>query len=153
MARRFAMFLAVLVAAPLLLAAGCSYGVSVDTYPTTPHTSRDCDALYADLPNKVAGQSRREVKSTIAAAWGDPEIILRCGVEKPDALTRSSRCDSVDDVGWFSEETADGLLFTTIGREYFISIEVPKDYDPSADALVDLAKSVKKHDPDVQPCV
>jgi hypothetical protein len=59
----------------------------------------------------------------------------------------------VDDVGWFSENTSDGYLFTTIGRQYFVSIEVPKDYDPPADALVDLAKSVKKHDPDVKPCV
>lgn len=137
----------------LLLVSGCSYGVSVDTYPTMPNTSRDCDALYADLPNKVVDQSRRDVKSTIAAVWGDPQIVLRCGVEKPDALTRSSRCDDVTGVGWFSEDVADGLLFTTIGRQYFISVEVPKDYDPPANALVDLAKAVIKHDPDVQPCV
>jgi len=152
MRRRLALS-SVFLAAPLLLAGGCSYGISVDTYPTMPHTSKDCDALYADLPAKVADQKRRDVKSTIAAAWGDPEIILRCGVEKPSALTRSSRCDTVDDVGWFSEDTADGFLFTTIGRKYFISVEVPKDYEPPADALVDLAKSVKKHDPEVQPCV
>lgn len=142
-----------LLLTPLLLAGGCSYGVSVDTYPTTPHTSKDCDALYADLPGKVAGESRRDVKSTIAAAWGDPEIILRCGVEQPGALTPASRCDTVDDVGWLTENTADGLLFTTIGRHYFISVEVPKDYNPPADALVDLARSVKKHDPNVKPCV
>lgn len=142
-----------LLLTPLLLAGGCSYGISVDTYPTAPNTSKDCDALYADLPSKIAGESRRDVKSTIAAAWGDPEIILRCGVEKPVALTRASRCDTVDDVGWFSEKIADGYLFTTIGRKFFISVEVPGDYDPPADALVDLAESVKKHDPNVQPCV
>ena len=152
MPRRLALLIAIFVAAPLLLS-GCSYGILVDAYPTTPNTSKDCDALYADLPNRVADEKRRDVKDTIAAAWGDPEIILRCGVEKPTALTRSSRCDTVDGVGWFSEDTADGFLFTTIGRKYFISVEVPGDYDPPADALVDLAKSVKKHDPDVKPCV
>jgi hypothetical protein len=152
MRRRLALHFAVF-AAPLLFVGGCSYGLSVDTYPTMPNTSKDCDALYADLPNKVAGQERRDVKSNIAAVWGDSEIILRCGVEQPAELTRSSRCDMVDDVGWFSENTSDGYLFTTIGRQYFVSIEVPKDYDPPADALVDLAKSVKKHDPDVKPCV
>jgi len=136
-----------------MLVGGCSYGVSVDNYPTTPNTSKNCDALYADLPGEVADAKRRDVESNIAAVWGDPEIILRCGVGKPDALTRASRCDTVDDVGWFSEETADGFLFTTIGRQFFISVEVPEDYDPPADALVDLAKSVKKHDPNVTPCV
>lgn len=153
MSKRRALSAAVCVAAPLLVISACSYGVPVDAYPTAPNTSKNCDALYADLPNQVADQKRRGVKSTIAAAWGDPEIIVRCGVEQPAALTRSSRCDVVDDVGWFSEDVADGLLFTTIGRQFFISVEVPKGYDPPADALVDLAKSVKKHDPDVQPCV
>ena len=148
MAKRLALVLAL-----LLLTAGCTYGVSVDTYPTTPKTSKDCDALYADLPNKVAGEKRREVKHTIAAAWGDPTIILRCAVEKPARLDRVSQCLNVDDVDWFAESIADGSLFTTVGRQYYISIEVPKDYDPPADALVDLAAAVKKHDPSVKPCV
>lgn len=149
MSRRLALLLLLV---PSLISA-CSYGVTVDAYPTTPGTAKNCDALYADLPNKVADQSRRDVKSTNAAVWGDPQIILRCAVEEPAELTRSSRCDDVDGVGWFSEEIADGYLFTTIGREFFISIEVPHDYEPPADALVDLAPSVRKHDPEVQPCV
>lgn len=144
--------LALLLAAALCLT-GCSYGVSVDAYPLAPDTSKDCDALYADLPQKVADQKRRDVKDTIAAAWGDRQIILRCGVEKPERLDRVSQCWPVNDVGWFQESTSDGWLFTTIGREYFISVEIPKSYDPPADALVDLAKAVKKHDREVQPCV
>ena len=146
--KRLALLLAV-----ALCPAGCSYGVSVDAYPTTPKTSKDCDALYADLPNKVADQKRRDVKKTIAAAWGDPAIILRCAVEKPTRLDRVSKCFVVDDVGWFQESTSDGYLFTTIGRQYYISVEIPKKYDPAADALVDLAKSVVKHDPSIHPCV
>ena len=138
---------------PMLLLGGCSYGDSVDAYPTEKGTTKNCDALYADLPNSVAAQTRRDVEDTVAAVWGDPQIILRCGVEEPAGLTPSSRCDDVDGVGWFTEDTADGFLFTTIGRQFFISIEVPKDYEPPADALVDLAASVKKHDPDVKPCV
>lgn len=148
MNKRFAL----LVASAFFLT-GCSYGVGVDAYPTAPNTAKDCDALYADLPQSVADQDRRDVKDTLAAVWGDAEIILRCGVEKPDRLDRVSQCFVIDDVGWFQESTSDGWLFTTIGREYFLSVEIPKTYDPPADALVDLAKSVKKHDPEVQPCV
>ena len=132
---------------------GCGAKVDVDEYPTAPDTKIDCEALIADMPTKVAGQDDRAVSGQIAAAWGDPAIILRCGVEKPEALTPSSRCFDVSGVGWLAETTADGYLFTTIGRAFHVSVEVPKTYDPAADALADLASSVKKHDPEKDPCV
>ena len=34
----------------------------------------------------------------MAAAWGDPAVVLRCGVPKPDALKRTSACFEVDGV-------------------------------------------------------
>lgn len=144
------------VLSALLLAAGlsgCASTLDVDEYPTAPGTKVDCEALIADMPTTVAGQGNRDVSGQIAAAWGDPAIVLRCGVEKPQALTRSSSCYSVRDVEWISETTADGYLFTTIGRTFYVSLEVPKTYDPAADALADLAPSIKKHDPLKKPCV
>lgn len=137
----------------LLLLTGCSSGLAVDTYQTAPDTEADCNALYADGTQKVAGHKQVLVKGQKATAWGDPPIILRCGVTAPDDLVATSRCDMVADVGWFTEETADGYLFTTIGREFFVSMEVPDSYDPPADALVDVAPSILKHDPVVKPCV
>lgn len=131
---------------------GCGATLEVDEYPTAPGTKVDCQAMIADMPRTVAGQDNRAVSGQIAAAWGDPAIILRCGVERPDTLSRSSPCYTVRKVGWLAETTADGYLFTTIGRTFYISIEVPKTYDPAADALADLAPSVKKHDPLKTPC-
>jgi hypothetical protein len=136
-----------------LLLSGCAGSVDVDEYPTVPGTDLDCKALIADAPRRVAGQDSIEVPRQVAAAWGEPAIILRCGVEKPDALTPSSQCFDVRGVGWLAESTADGYLFTTIGRTFHVSVEVPKTYDPAADALADLATSVKKHDPEKEPCV
>jgi hypothetical protein len=136
-----------------LLLSGCAGSVDVDEYPTVPGTEVDCKALFADAPRRVADQDRLEVPGQVAAAWGDPAIILRCGVERPEALTPSSRCFDVSDVGWLAESTADGYLFTTIGRTFHVSVEVPKTYDPAADALADLATSIKKHDPEKEPCV
>ena len=137
----------------LTLLTGCAGTVDVDEYPTVKGTELDCRALLADVPRSVAGQESADVPGRVAAAWGDPAIILRCGVEKPDALAPSSRCFDVNDVGWLAETTADGYLFTTIGRTFHVSVEVPKTYDPAADALADLALSVKKHDPEKEPCV
>ena len=136
-----------------LLLAGCAGSYDVDEFPTAQGTEVDCQALIADAPRRVADQDRLDVRNPVAAAWGDPEIVLRCGVEKPDALKPTSRCFDVNDVGWLAETTADGYLFTTIGRTFHVSVEVPKSYDPAADALADLATSVKKHDPEKEPCV
>jgi hypothetical protein len=136
-----------------LLLAGCAGTFDVDEYPTVKGTKVDCEALLADAPRRVDDQDALEVSGRIAAAWGDPAIVLRCGVEKPASLTPSSRCFDVNHVGWLAETTADGYLFTTIGRAFRVSVEVPKKYDPAADALADLATTVKKHDPEKQPCV
>lgn len=137
----------------VLLTAGCGSGVSVDEYPTEPGTSVNCKGLLADDPLTVADQKSRRVGNGNAAAWGDPAIILRCGVEKPAGLGPATRCDMVKGVGWFTESTADGYLFTTIGREFYVSVEVPHEYAPEADALADLADAVARHDPVSRPCV
>jgi hypothetical protein len=137
----------------ILGVAGCSPGLAVDAYPTEPDTRIDCKALFADAPRSVAGEDSILVEGDHAVAWGAPAIVLRCGVEKPEALSRSSPCYPVGDVDWFAETTADGYLFTTVGRSFFVSVEVPRSYDPASDALADLAGSIQKHDPVVQPCV
>ena len=137
----------------VVLVAGCSPGLDVDAYPTTPASEIDCKALFADAPPKVAGEDSILVKDDTAIAWGAPPIILRCGVEKPAGLDPTTvQCNFVDGVDWYSETTADGFLFTTIGRSFYVSLEVPKDYDPASDALADIAVAVKKHDPSVTPC-
>jgi len=138
--------------AAALLCAGCG-ALHVDAYPTAPDTQTDCVGLYNDVPRTVAGQDERRVEDDLAVAWGDPPIILRCGVEKPEQLSPDARCDMVDGIGWFTQEDDDGYLFTTIGRQYYVSVEVPSDYDPAADALVDLGDVIGRHDPEVDPCV
>jgi hypothetical protein len=137
-----------------LVLGACSSGVLVDAYPREDGTDELCDMLLADLPPTVAGQERREVAQDVpAAAWGEVPVILRCGTERPEDLVATSRCDVVEDVGWFDEETAGGRLFTTIGRAAYVSVEVPPPLQPAADVLVDLAESIVKHVPEEQPCV
>ena len=90
----------------------------------------------------------------LAAAWGDPAIVLRCGVHPPRSLKPTSRCDVINGVGWFSRRDPDnGWIFTTIGRASTVELRVPADYTPAADALVDLADAVKNNVPLIRPCV
>lgn len=140
--------------ATMLVVASCSPGLRVDAYPTDPDSTIDCKALFADAPREVAGEDSILVNGDNAVAWGAPPIILRCGVERPAVLDSDDPppCDFVDGVDWVTETTADGYLFTTIGRRHYVSVEVPRDYDPAADALADLASAVQKHVPSVTPC-
>jgi hypothetical protein len=141
-----------LVLTGLLLAACQGSTVSVDAYPTTRGSAVDCKGLLSDLPPSVADQPRRTVEDKLAGAWGDPPIILRCGVEKPARLKPTSQCHEVNGVGWLAERESDGWLFTTIGRKLYVSLEVPTDYEPAADALADVADLIGRHVPVTRAC-
>ncbi len=108
----------------------------------------------ADLPTRVLDAKRRRAQpGQFSAAWGEPPITLRCGVEKPPGLTSAGACYEVNGVGWFAEAASGGYLFTTIGRTTYIEVGVPSHYAPEANALVDLAAVVSKHDPLLKPCL
>jgi hypothetical protein len=144
----------VAVLAAAISVTACSSAVSVPDPAPSGQSEQVCTALMADLPVTVLDGQRRKVEpGRRSAAWGDPAITLRCGVEKPPKLTAASPCYEVNGVGWFAEEASGGYLFTTIGRPAFIEVGVPSEYAPEANALVDLAASVSRHDPLLKPCL
>jgi hypothetical protein len=115
-----------------------------------------CAELLKALPATVMGQGHRTVSpvSALAAAWGNPAIVLRCGVPTPAMLQPTSRCDVVNGVGWFSREDADhNWVFTTIGRTSKVELRVPGNYSPAADALIDVAAAIKDNIEVKRPCV
>jgi Protein of unknown function (DUF3515) len=97
--------------------------------------------------------SRDVTTDGIAAAWGAPAIVLRCGVTDAVGLGPASRCDMIDGVGWYSERVDDGYRFTTIGRSVPVELTVPEEYAPEGDAAVDVAAAIKQAIPVRQPCV
>jgi len=101
------------------------------------------------LPQAVLDQRSVDTKpsSALTAAWGDPAIVMRCGVATPVALTPTSQLVSVNGVDWFPEPVDSGYRFTTVSREANVEVLVPDAYAPEANALVDLAATIKDHDP------
>ena len=125
-----------------------------------------CAALLEALPDTVADDlSSRDVSPSdaLAAAWGDPAVVLRCGVPRPAAMVRTSACFEVNGVGWLAtqdgrEVTGDApvdgtLTFTTIGRAAYVEVTVPAmdDHQP-ADVLPALAGPIDQTIPDLHPC-
>jgi hypothetical protein len=138
----------------VLLTVGCSAGpVEIDAPELSAADSTACEQFVADLPETVAGQDPRELSDDTAygAAWGDPAIVVTCGVEVPEEFDQFSACTEVSGVGWFvppeQEEDQDAdVLLTAVGYSPRVSLLVPADRRgaDSADALVTVSEIVKK---------
>lgn len=127
---------------------GCSAGPPTLAQPSpSGAVASQCASVMAALPQQVMGQGERVVTGNIAT-WGEARISLRCGVEQPAGLDRTSPCDELNGIGWFSEEPGTALdeawRFTTIGRTGFIEVAVTEDLEPAGDALMDLSAAVAK---------
>lgn len=107
-----------------------------------------CRALHAELPHKVDGLSRHDLKprSALTAGWGSPAIVLRCGVPQPEIM-KNQNADAVDvnGVAWAMEPLSGGRFrLTTTLRKAYVEVTLPKKFAGNVDPLVDLAASVKK---------
>ncbi|HEX6875218.1 MAG TPA: DUF3515 domain-containing protein [Nocardioidaceae bacterium] len=140
---------------------GCGAGVvEVDTPHLTGQAARTCSDLVKALPGTVDGAKRRSVQPSgaHAAAWGDPAIVLRCGVPMPRAFDRFASCQEANGVGWFVPEEQitgrpEAITMTTIGRAVNVEVSLPEEHWPPASAMVDLAPAIKKTVPETRPCV
>jgi hypothetical protein len=147
-------------AAALVLAACGSDPPEIGTADLSKADAAACRALVADLPDTVAGESSVEVTGDTAygAAWGDPAIVLTCGVPALD-LSDSPGCSVVDGIGWLvphDETSGDAdATFTADGYRPRVQLFVPKDYLPEdgAAALSELAGPLKPHLRKVESCV
>ena len=125
---------------PLLLAtvAACSR-VDVEAAPFADDPA--CAQVMARLPDRVAdGLDRRTATGVATAAWGDPPVVLRCGVVPPKPT--GTPCVRVADVDWVAEETRSGWTFTAYGRVPGVEVRVPAGTEPPERPLVDLAAPV-----------
>ena len=129
----------------VLATSGCSGAVEVATPDTVDATSAEiCADLEAALPEKVSAQDSRETdpESALTAAWGDPAIVIRCGVPPPAALQPTSQLTSVNGVDWFAEDLTGGYLFTTYGRLPYVEVTVPDEYSPQVGPVAELSAAV-----------
>jgi hypothetical protein len=146
------------VVALLALSAAACGKVGIDDTPVSGAGRTACARLVKALPDHVSDQAARETKgSSLGAAWGDPAIVLRCGVGKPAGYDRFASCQTANGVDWFvpekmvTDETADVVL-TTIGRTPAVEVRLPAEYRPPLAAMVDVAPAIKAHTRVVKRC-
>lgn len=127
--------------------AGCAAAPPVRVSPPTG-PARDCARLQAELPETVADGERREIAPATrrVAAWGDPPVVLRCGVPRPAVLTPLAQLIEVNGVDWVLAERARWFVFTTAGRRTYVELRVPASTRRAAATapLVDVAAAVRR---------
>jgi len=124
-----------------------------------PAAVKPCTALLEDLPIHLGKLAPRAVhpkpESLFVLAWGDPPVLLRCGVARPADLRPGSSAQ------FFQVGTAQGSggvyfdvtsqdkdeVYTTVDRAVYIQITVPSQYH--SDPVVTLANAIAKALPPV----
>jgi hypothetical protein len=142
----------------LITTAGCS---SADdsasaAVPSPGATARKlCQNLDKVLPAKVDGERREDPSpaSALTAGWGDPAIILRCGVARPPKMVDPKVAEGrdpnavaggVEGVNWLMEkQDGGGYRFTSASRRAYVEVSVEQGRDSSS-VLIDLAPAIKK---------
>jgi hypothetical protein len=127
----------------VLLIVGCSSPAAPTSSPPPEQTSA-CASLVAAAPPEVDGDADSG-RTQFAAAWGDPQIVLKCGVSVPDEYEKTSEMVVINEVAWFGREQPDGYLFTAVGRTPLVEVYVPDTHAPEVNPLVDLAEMMKQH--------
>jgi Protein of unknown function (DUF3515) len=101
--------------------------------PPSVATQRACVAVFAKLPVRLGGLDARrtETDSSFVAAWGDPAIVLRCGVTRPAILgsPQAAQLVDVNSVIWQPDPQQNQTVYTAVDRSVYIEVTVPAGAD------------------------
>ena len=131
--------LPVLLVAAVLLASTLVRGqgagpLPLAAVPASEATSPDCVALLAALPENIhtdagGGQlDRRPIAEPApagTAAWGDPPVVLRCGLGRPAELTVSSRLLAVSGVQFLEIPGPGASSWMVVDRPVYVALTLP----------------------------
>jgi len=113
------------------------------TAPVGP-TRGSCARLIGALPTDLDGRKARPVTSGAgtAAAWGDPPVILRCGVP-PVTVPPGTQLLQVNGVSWFARAVGTtAVIFTTVDRVVTVEVTVPAAVVNPAEPIATLSGQI-----------
>ena len=138
------------------LLAGCSSGaVTVNPWQPPDAVATICARLAATLPAELDVGNRRLATrdvngvpaGAVARSWGDPPVVLRCGVPRPPEYRPDDVLLTVDGVDWLDVAGEGGRFFTTWGRVAYVEVAVPAAYAPEPTVLTAVAAAIRRNVP------
>jgi hypothetical protein len=114
--------------------------------PSSAAASKACTKVLQRLPVELGELQPRVVHpqpaSPFVVAWGDPPVVLSCGVHRPSELKAHSNAPltGVDGVFWLVHRNDSATNWISVDRAVYIEVSVPKAYRqppiaPLADAI------------------
>jgi hypothetical protein len=98
-----------------------------------PSPQPRCSALIAALPRVVDGAKARPVPRAAesSAAWGDPPIVLRCGVPSP-SYAPTAQLLGIEGVTWATAKVSGAVVWRSTDLDVPVEITVPDPYRDKA---------------------
>jgi len=126
--------------------------VAVTVPSPPPPVERSCSRLAAQLPASLGeGLDRRptEPQSPLVAAWGDPAVVLRCGVTVDEDYSPGDQLIHANSeiVGWWQKKTGKTVLWQTPNTTVHVELRVPASYDGHGSFLARLSPLVEAMGP------
>ncbi|WP_183095682.1 DUF3515 family protein [Nocardioides stalactiti] len=130
-----------LLTGPLLLTS-CG-PVEVDVPDLDGADADACAAFADDLPDTLADEDRVEIEpaDAPAPAYGDPAIVVTCGVDEPEGFGPGASCEIADGARWYIPADQYGdepreITLTSAWSRPRVRVVIPDDYWPDASAAV-----------------
>ncbi|MFD8767866.1 MULTISPECIES: DUF3515 domain-containing protein [Microbacterium] len=114
--------------------AGCTTTVHLE--PAADANNPACANVSVLLPESVGGLDRVFTDAQATGAWGDPTVVLRCGVEPPapSALV----CTTIGGVDWLVlEQEEERQRLVTFGRDPAVEVTIKRGEQIDFQTIVD----------------
>ncbi len=101
--------------------------------PAPAASSAECARLLAGLPGRLDGGElgaleRRQLGAPIppgTAGWGEPPVVLRCGLDRPPDLTATSRLLAVSGVQFLEIPSHSMSTWVAVDRPVYVAAALP----------------------------
>ena len=145
-----------------MLLTACGGPVDVDVPDLDAEDAAACQAFADGLPDTLADEERVDIEPSDApaGAYGDPAILVTCGVDSPEGFALGAQCELVNDVPWYipSEQYDDpdlDLEITAAWHEPRVQVVMPAEHRGDAleaGIMAVLSPLVARHLTEVATC-
>jgi hypothetical protein len=106
--------------------------ITVTPPPSDAAAAAPCTKLLQALPVQLDGLPSRPALSSspYVVAWGEPAVVLRCGVPRPAGLVPGSSAllPGIDGVFYWHEQKSGKDVYTSVDRAVYVEVSVPTHY-------------------------